>query len=384
MKKIIVALLILFTASLHAQQLQFGRFMFTLPEGFKQAKENTSLLLYNGNKQLCAVLFSAYPFGGNTEETFYKLWATELKFPDYIKGEINRLSAYEVNGYQCLYNSFEGETNGKPITKTACLYQSGNTCEAIISYSSDENTKLLLESLFKSLKMLPPASASPLTPLERSYQWYRALRGPDVSNSTMAVYQSQTAINFTGFTTPSQQHLQTLTDSLFYLRELPGLQMLFIGQTKMNDAAAAHIGTLRTIKHVQAIDQGFPIPLTNAGLQAISNAATIEVLDLRAVDASGITDAGMPHIARLTRLTKLSIGRSPGISINGIERLTPLKQLRELNLSYCTFSDADIPRLRLAIQQLPALQTLLLQSTGLTEQGAAQLRQDFPGITIYR
>lgn len=145
-----------------------------------------------------------------------------------------------------------------------------------------------------------------------------------------------------------------------------------------------NIGLLPAIKQVLSIDQGFAIPITNAGFVGMSRAGTLEIIDLRAVDIPGATDASLAQLSRLTRLRKLIVSRATAVTINGIEQLTPLKQLQELNLSYCSVSDTDIPRLTAVIQQLPALRTLFLQTTGITEAGATQLRQAFPALTLYR
>lgn len=274
----------------------------------------------------------------------------------------------------------ENQTEGYS-KKTIQLYQDENSCNAVIVFA-DKETNEQLQSFWKSLQIIP--KAIPLTPLERSFNWYKALRGPDGSTASIQTYQSQTAINFTGFTVASQTHLQKLGDSLFHLRELPNLQMLLIGQTAFTDAAAMNIGLLPAIKQVQSIDQGFAIPITNSGFTGMSRAGTIEIIDLRAVDIPGATDASMAQLARLTRLRKLIVSRATAVTINGIENLSQLKQLQELNLSYSSISDADVPRLIAVIQQLPALRLLFLQTTGITESGASQIRQTFPLLTFYR
>jgi len=114
----------------------------------------------------------------------------------------------------------------------------------------------------------------------------------------------------------------------------------------------------------------------------LGNATALEVLNLQAVEFAGITDAGMAHLARLTNLKILTLSRATGITINGIEQLVTLQQLRERNLSYCALGDADIPRLTTVIQQLPALQKLFIQTSNITQAGADQLRQSFPNIII--
>jgi hypothetical protein len=344
-----------------AQERPYVQFNYTLPESFAMSYENDRLLVFNEENKVCVIIYSPYKAGNNIGDDFMQLWNTPQKnIEGYLSGEVNKKSNAKINGYQLMSGDFEGESNGQTFIKTLKLYQDGNICNAVLGFA-DNQTNEQLQPFWKSLAIIPKAAAAvQLSPPERSYNWYRALRGPDASNSSIQTYQSQTAINFTGFNTPSQNHLQTLGDSLFYLRELPNLQMLFIGQTRFTDAAAINIGTLKAIKHVQSMDQGFPIPLTNAGLQGLGNATALEVLNLQAVEFAGITDAGMAHLARLTNLKILTLSRATGITISGIEQLVTLQQLRERNLSYCALGDADIPRLTTVIQQLPALQKLFI------------------------
>ncbi len=386
MKQVMICLALLLTMlKSFAQERPYVQFNYVIPDSYETAYEADRILLYNQERKISVIIYSPYKTGNNIDESFMQLWNTPQKnIEGYFAGEVNRRNTSKINGYQMMEGAFEGEANGGIFIKTLRIYQDGNSCNAVITFT-DRETNKQLQSFWKSLEVIPKATeAAQVSPLERSYNWYRALRGPDVSNSSIQTYQSQTAINFTGFNTASQNHLQTLGDSLFYLRELPNLQMLFIGQTKFNDAAAINIGTLKAIKHVQSIDQGFPIPLTNYGLQGLSNATTLEILNLQAVDFAGISDAGMAQLARLINLKILTLSRATGITINGIEQLVTLKLLRELNLSYCALGDADIPRLTTVIQQLPALQKLFIQTTNVTQAGADQVRQSFPNIIIYR
>jgi hypothetical protein len=368
----------------NAQKMQFGRLVFEVPSGFRAEKSDNTLWIYNMQKQLCIVVYSFYPVKGNIEETHWQLWNSEEKFPNYAVGEMTNRYRIGEEGSNAIRADYESESENGRISKSVLVYDNGKTCEAIIAYSTDEETKYALGRFLKNIQFIISPPPVQLTPLERSFQWYRALRGPDVSNSSIQTYQSQTALNFTGFIAASQTHLQALGDSLFYLRELSNLQTLLIGQTRFDDAAAANIGTLTAIKHIQTVSQGFGVPITNNGLQSLSNAQTLEVIDLRGIDITGVTDAGLAHLARLTNLRKLIISRASRITINGFEQLTPLKQLQELDLSYCNLTDADLPRLTAVIQQLPALRTLFIQTTAMTPEATIQLRQTFPAVTIYR
>jgi len=384
MKQVMICLALFITIQKSfTQERPYVQFNYILPESYQTAYEADRLLVYNEEKKICVIIYSPYKAGNNIAENFMQLWNTPQKnIEGYYAGEVYKRNSTKVNGYQMMSGEFEGESNGRLFKKTIQLYQDENSCNAVIVFA-DKETNEQLQSFWKSLQIIIP-KAIPLSPLERSYNWYKALRGPDGSTASIQTFQSQTAINFTGFTAASQTHLQKLGDSLFYLRELPDLQMLFIGQTAFTDAAAMNIGLLPAIKQVQSIDQGFAIPITNAGFTGMSRAGTIEIIDLRAVDIPGATDASLAQLARLTRLRKLILSRATAVTINGIEQLIPLKQLQELNLSYSSVSDADVPRLIAVIQQLPALRLLFLQTSGITESGASQIRQTFPLLTFYR
>lgn len=383
MKQAFICLALLINIQIgFTQERPYVQFNYTLPESYETVYESDRLLVYNTEKKICVVIYSPYKAGSNIAENFIQLWnAPQKNIEGYLGGDVYKRNTTKVNGYQLMTGEFEGESNSQLFKKTLQLYQDGNSCNAVIAFV-DKETNEQLQSFWKSLQIIP--KEIPLTPLERSYNWYKALRGPDASNSSIQTYQSQTALNFTGFTASSQDHLQKLGDSLFYLRELPYLETIYIGQTRFTDAAAMNIGLLPAIKQVLSIDQGFAIPVTNAGFVGMCRAGTLEIIDLRAVDIPGATDASLAQLSRLTRLRKLIVSRATAVTINGIEQLTPLKQLQELNLSYCSVSDTDIPRLTAVIQQLPALRTLFLQTTGITEAGATQLRQAFPALTLYR
>jgi hypothetical protein len=380
MKKLILIIFSITTVISFAQKSQFGQLIFDLPPDFVTDKGNNALYFYNLQKQLSIVIYTNQTFNGNLEETIHKYWNTKEKFPGDNVGEIARLYNIESNEATGLRADYESED----MHKTVLAYEYEKTVYAVITYTIDRETNYAVENFLKSLHFVSAPKPIQLTPLERSYRWYKALRGPDATNASIQVYQSLTTINFTGFNAASQNHLQTLGDSLFYLKELPTLQTILIGQTRLNDAAAINIGMLPAIKHVQSVDQGLLMPVTNAGMVGLSRAGTIETLDLRAVDIPGATDASLAQLRNLARLKKLIFSRATNITINGIEQLTTLKELQELNLSYSAVSDADVPRLIAVIQQLPALRILFLQTTGITEAGAAQIRQTFSQLTFYR
>lgn len=74
---------------------------------------------------------------------------------------------------------YEGELYGQVFKKTIQLYQEGNICNAVIGFT-DRQTDEQLRRFWESLNIIPKAIAAvQLSPLERSYNWYRALRGTE-------------------------------------------------------------------------------------------------------------------------------------------------------------------------------------------------------------
>jgi hypothetical protein len=89
-----------------------------------------------------------------------------------------------------------------------------------------------------------------------------------------------------------------------------------------------------------------------------------------------VTDAALPHVARLTNLTKLYLGSS-GITGRSLPDLAPLTRLQHLFLKYLPIDDQKLAQL----PNFPELQYLSLEGTRVTDLGLAQLSR-FPQLQM--
>lgn len=87
-----------------------------------------------------------------------------------------------------------------------------------------------------------------------------------------------------------------------------------------------------------------------------------------------VTDAGLPHIARLTDLERLYLGSSK-ITGRELRRLAPLKNLKYLSFKQLPLDDQSLAEL----PDFPGLQYLGLDYTNISDAGLAQLAR-YPAL----
>ncbi len=88
-----------------------------------------------------------------------------------------------------------------------------------------------------------------------------------------------------------------------------------------------------------------------------------------------MTDAGMPHIAKLKNLEYLSIGNTY-VTDDGVAHLSSLKNLRMLYLNENSLTDACLEH----IAGLSNLEALWLKGTHVTPAAAQSLQQTIPSL----
>lgn len=382
MKQVMISLALLFTIQKgFTQERPYVQFNYVIPDSYETAYEADRILVYNQERKICVIIYSPYKGGSNIGENFMQLWNTPQKnIEGYFAGEVYKKYSTKVNGYQMMEGAFEGESNSGLFKKTIQLYQDGNSCNAILVFA-DKETNEQLQSFWKSLQIIP--KEIPLTPLQKAHRWYSIVRGTDAS-FTPEAFQALNNLNFTGFFTPNGFYMQTLGDSLYHLRVLPNLQILSIGQTQFSTAAAINIGSLPALKQVDAVNQGMQILMSDAGLQGLSNSTTLEEIRLITHSMPNVTNAGMVHLARMTKLKSLFLGRADALTIVGLEQLVSLKQLINLDLSGANLTDADIPRIITALGQMTSLQVFIIRYSLITEAGAEQIRTARAPLVVIR
>lgn len=117
------------------------------------------------------------------------------------------------------------------------------------------------------------------------------------------------------------------------------------------------------------------LPFTDAALEELS--AFPELTSLHIINCPGITDAGLKHIAVLTKLRRLDL-RGSSISDQGLDQLANLKELRELSLKRTAVSDDGLVHL----EELKNLQWLALSDTSVTSNGTNGLRKHLPNCEM--
>ena len=132
--------------------------------------------------------------------------------------------------------------------------------------------------------------------------WLRRLLGDDFFADVKSVDFSGTIVR---------------DDDLQDLDELPDLEFLERGSTRITDAGLVHVGGLRKLR---------VLGLTN----------------------SAISDAGLSHLRGLTRLEVLSIAYNP-ITDAGIEKLTCLKVLGWLSVEDTNITDEGVRQFKRAV-----------------------------------
>jgi Leucine-rich repeat (LRR) protein len=182
------------------------------------------------------------------------------------------------------------------------------------------------------------------------------------------------------------------------LKKLPSLRTLDIAQSQVADEGLAHLKEIKTL-------EGLTLPsprITDRGLQYLSELPRLRALQLRRpswgkaaldmdrytdeglrvlalctemqdleIDRLGVTDKGVTHLARLTRLRKLSLS---GISDESLRTLAQLHSLESLSISSGRLSISGLK----SLNSLTNLRTLSLNgvvqdNAGLDLSGLAHL-----------
>ncbi|MCH8828876.1 MAG: hypothetical protein IID45_04785 [Planctomycetes bacterium] len=150
---------------------------------------------------------------------------------------------------------------------------------------------------------------------------------------------------------------------LTQLKELGGLQSLTIRLTGVDDNGFAPLGALKQLKR---LDLGCGHQVTDAGLAHLAGLTKLESLNLY---GASLTDAGLVHLKRMNRLETLQI--SYKINGSGLKHLTSLKRLRKLWISGIRLKDEGLRH----IGRMSNLVSLTLYRTRFTKAGMAHLQK---------
>ena len=122
------------------------------------------------------------------------------------------------------------------------------------------------------------------------------------------------------------------------LGDLPKLETLDLGRTKITDAALAHLRGLTELNWLNLSGT----PVTDSGLVHLKGLTEIQILHLSHTD---VTDAGLKHLKALTRLSELDLSATK-VTDAGLDHLEGLTELRHLYLGATKVTDAGLERLK--------------------------------------
>jgi Leucine-rich repeat (LRR) protein len=163
-------------------------------------------------------------------------------------------------------------------------------------------------------------------------------------------------------------------EGLVHLKEIKTLEGLMLPSTAITDRGLQYLSELPRLRELRlrrpqwgkaALDKD---RYTDEGLRALSLCTEMQDLE---IDRLGVTDKGVTHLARLTRLRKLSLS---GISDESLRTLAQLHSLESLSISSGRLSISGLK----SLNSLTNLRTLSLNgvvqdNAGLDLSGLAHL-----------
>ncbi len=153
--------------------------------------------------------------------------------------------------------------------------------------------------------------------------------------------------------------------------------------------ADADLLSLRELHRLENLNLANCLNITDAGLAAISPLKDLRDLDLSRKPAvlsftfssanpgAKLSDAALMHLRPLSRLTSLSLSGNQ-ITDAGLAQLSGLRSLEVLELDDTPVTDAGLEHLK----RMPRLKFLSLVKTRVTKEGAMALERAIPGLVI--
>jgi Leucine-rich repeat (LRR) protein len=137
-------------------------------------------------------------------------------------------------------------------------------------------------------------------------------------------------------------------DALGLLKNVPNLQVVYIDNSQVNDAAVAPLKDLTALSALTLM-------------------------------SPQVTDTGLENLKGLTNLTMLFLTSSK-VGDKGLPTLKGLKNLQVLALSRTNVTDAGLD----ALKDLKSLKSVYLIGTKVTPQAIEKLKQAIPGVAVYK
>ncbi len=154
---------------------------------------------------------------------------------------------------------------------------------------------------------------------------------------------------------------EDITDrGLAYLSRLPKLRKLDVGSARMTDDGARVLGQIRTLDYLALPAIG----LTDTGLAHVANLENLKYLWVAAFTGSKLTDQTLARLAKLPRLEELTIGGA--FTDEGMSSLGGVQSLKALTLSCGPLMDPRVTNAGIAH---------LARLTKIQQMGFSNVRQ---------
>jgi Leucine-rich repeat (LRR) protein len=201
---------------------------------------------------------------------------------------------------------------------------------------------------------------------------YLFLRGPHFTDAGCVHLKDIPSLRMLSY----HEGVARITDAgLVHIADIPNLESLCLhGMKNITDDGIAHLSKMRTLKKLEIGSS----QVTDRGLGYLSQLKTLERLELPQ-DQKGITDTGLAYLAQLTNLRHLAISRihyvDPKMNKNyytdkGLEALVKCRNLEELSIGSIGVTDAGMDH----IAKLTKLKKLMLFGCDdVTDKGLAKL-----------
>lgn len=160
------------------------------------------------------------------------------------------------------------------------------------------------------------------------------------------------------------------TADLALLSQFPGLQVLNLSATAIDDAGVARLAGLKNLRSLSLHQTG----VTDEALRTIGQLG--ELTELNLGNCPRVSDAGIAHLRKLTRLVELNLVHTR-LSDAGLKQLTALRHLRGLVIGGPQVTDSCMDHLA----KLPQLRGLVVTDAAVTDTGLQRL-DDLPDLAF--
>lgn len=154
---------------------------------------------------------------------------------------------------------------------------------------------------------------------------------------------------------------------LAFLEHLPRLRRLWLVDTRFSDAGATHLRGLRELETLR-VNELTPGRFRGASLGELKSLSQLRHLD---VAGTALNDQGLATIGSLTNLESLNLGGAVRITDAGLKHLASLTRLRWITLAGTSISDAGLRHL----ESLPRLEGVHYVGTKITPAAITRLEQ---------